>query len=116
MDVKDGFVAINGWKEVTDKKGFDFCKWLRDIGVKTVIYTDISRDGTLSGVNADASVALAKASGLSVVVSGGVSSMEGIKTVNMHEKDGLVGVIAGKAIYTGALDLKAAIAFVGTGD
>ena len=86
------------------------------LGVRTIIHTDISRDGTLSGVNVEASAALAKASGAAVVVSGGVSSMEDIKKVKMREKDGLVGVIAGKAIYTGALDLSAAIAFAEAGD
>ena len=116
IDARDGIVAVKGWEESGGIDAVEFAKQMAAFGIRTVIHTDISRDGTLSGVNADASVALAKASGLSVVVSGGVSSMEDIKTVKMHEKDGLVGVIAGKAIYTGALDLKAAIAFAGTGD
>ena len=96
VDVKDGFVAINGWKEVTDKKGFEFCTWLRDIGVKTVIYTDISRDGGLKGTNIE---------GLNIVASGGISFEEEITQL----KDIVYGAILGKALYSGALDLKRAI-------
>ena len=78
------------------------------VGVKTIIYTDISRDGMLSGVNIDATVKLAQASGIGVVASGGVSSLDDIRAVKAHEKDGVVGVITGKAIYDGRLDLKEA--------
>ena len=116
IDARDGIVAIKGWEASGGVDAVKFAKKMADCGVRTVIHTDISRDGTLSGVNAEASVALAKASGLSVVVSGGVSSMEDVKTVKKREKDGLVGVIAGKAIYTGALDLAAAIAFAAQED
>ncbi len=116
IDARDGIVAIKGWEASGGVDAVEFAKKMADCGVRTVIHTDISRDGTLSGVNAEASVALAKASGLSVVVSGGVSSMEDVKTVKKREKDGLVGVIAGKAIYTGALDLAAAIAFAAKED
>ena len=78
------------------------------VGVKTIIYTDISRDGMLSGVNIDATVKLAQASGIGVVASGGVSSLDDIRAVKAHEKDGVVGVITAKAIYDGRLDLKEA--------
>ncbi|MBP5200816.1 MAG: 1-(5-phosphoribosyl)-5-[(5-phosphoribosylamino)methylideneamino]imidazole-4-carboxamide isomerase [Schwartzia sp.] len=116
IDARDGVVAVKGWEESGGVDAVEFAKKMTALGVRTIIHTDISRDGTLSGVNVEASAALAKASGAEVVVSGGVSSMEDIKKVKMHEKDGLVGVIAGKAIYTGALDLSAAIAFAEAGD
>ena len=116
IDARDGVVAVKGWEESGGFDAVEFAKKMTALGVRTIIHTDISRDGTLAGVNVEASAALAKASGAEVVVSGGVSSMEDIKKVKMREKDGLVGVIAGKAIYTGALDLSAAIAFAEAGD
>ena len=116
IDARDGVVAVKGWEESGGVEAVEFAKKMTALGVRTIIHTDISRDGTLAGVNVEASAALAKASGAEVVVSGGVSSMEDIKKVKMREKDGLVGVIAGKAIYTGALDLSAAIAFAEAGD
>ncbi len=116
IDARDGVVAVKGWEESGGVDAVEFAKQMADCGVRTIIHTDISRDGTLSGVNAAASAELAKAAKLDVIVSGGVASMEDIKTVKRYEKEGLVGVIAGKAIYTGALDLKAAIAFAETED
>ena len=116
IDARDGIVAVKGWEASGGMDAVEFAKQMAAVGVRTIIHTDIAKDGTLSGVNAEASAALAKASGLDVVVSGGVASMEDIKTVKRYEKDGLVGVIAGKAIYTGALDLSAAIAFAEAGD
>ena len=116
IDARDGVVAVKGWEESGGVEAVEFAKKMTALGVRTIIHTDISRDGTLAGVNVEASAALAKASGAEVVVSGGVSSMEDIKKVKMREKDGLVGVIAGKSIYTGALDLSAAIAFAEAGD
>ena len=115
IDARDGVVAVRGWEQSGGVDAVAFAKDMTALGVRTIIHTDISRDGTLSGVNVEASAELAKASGASVVVSGGVSSMEDIKEVKRHEKDGLVGVIAGKSIYTGALDLAAAIAFAEEG-
>ncbi len=106
VDAKDGFVAINGWKEVTDMESFSFCKKLRDMGVKTVIYTDISKDGGLSGTNLDAYEKLQQIEGLSITASGGISSLDEIKKLR-----GMVdAAILGKAIYSGILDLKEAIA------
>ena len=105
VDAKDGFVAINGWKEITDIPGMEFCEKLRDIGVKTVIYTDISKDGGLQGTNMEAYNALAKIEGLSVVASGGISFLHEITAL----ADKVDGAILGKAIYTGALDLQEAI-------
>jgi len=109
IDAKDGIVAVDGWGVSGDMKAVELAKRMAEVGVKTIIYTDISRDGTLEGINIDSTVELAKESGINVVASGGVSSVEDIKLVKQHEQDGLEGVIVGKAIYTGKLDLKAAL-------
>ena len=110
VDARDGYVAINGWKELSDETGIDFCKRLRDAGVKTVIYTDISRDGAEKGTNLELYRELAKIEGLNITASGGVSSMEELKelqTIGTH------AAILGKALYTGRLDLKTVIQEVG---
>lgn len=105
VDVKDGYVAVNGWKEVTDKPGFEFCEYLKNIGVKTVIYTDISRDGGLAGTNLDAYRELKKIEGLDIVASGGISFEDEIRALK-----GIVnGAILGKAIYAGKLKLERAL-------
>ncbi len=105
VDVKDGYVAINGWKEVTDRKGMEFCEYLADIGVKTVIYTDISRDGGLKGTNLEAYEQLSQIKGLNIIASGGISFEEEITAL----KDHVHGAILGKALYDGLLDLKQAL-------
>ena len=106
VDVKDGFVAINGWKQVTDIEGMDFCRRLRDIGLKTVIYTDISKDGGMQGTNLEAYETLGEIEGLDVVASGGISFEHEIETLRDRNT---YGAILGKAIYIGAIDLKKAI-------
>ena len=106
VDVKDEFVAINGWKELTDIKGLDFCIKLRDAGVSTVIYTDISKDGAMQGTNMGAYDKLSKIEKLNVIASGGVSFEHEIK--ELRDK-GTYGAILGKAIYSGMLDLSSAI-------
>lgn len=103
VDVKDGHIAINGWKEVTDIAGMDFCTKLRDIGVKTVIYTDISKDGGMQGTNLQAYEKLAEIHGLDIVASGGISFE---KEITALKNNGTYGAILGKSLYTGALDLK----------
>lgn len=105
VDVKDGYVAVNGWKEVTDKKGMNFCRYLADIGVKTVIYTDISRDGGLKGTNLDAYRQLSRIKGLDIIASGGISFESEITAL----KETTAGAILGKALYDGMLDLERAI-------
>ena len=105
VDARDGFVAINGWKEITDKESFEFCSYLRDIGVKTVIYTDISRDGSLQGTNIEAYKKLRQIEGLEITASGGISFEEEITTL----KDITDAAILGKAIYSGVLDLERAV-------
>lgn len=105
VDVKDGLVAINGWKEVTGRDGMEFCRYLRDIGVRTVIYTDISRDGGLKGTNLEVYKQLSKIEGLNVVASGGISFAEEITAL----KETVYGAILGKALYDGMLDLETAV-------
>ena len=105
VDALDGYVAVNGWKEVTDKESFEFCRYLRKIGVKTVIYTDISRDGSLEGTNMEAYKRLREIEGLDVVASGGISFEEEITAL----RDVVSAAILGKAIYSGMLDLEKAV-------
>ena len=102
VDAKDGFVAIQGWRKVTDISALEFCERLRDIGVKTIIYTDISRDGALQGTNLEVYRRLSRM-GLNIIASGGISYYEEILELKAL---GISGAIVGKAIYTGNLDLK----------
>ncbi len=102
VDARDGFVAINGWKELSTETGYEFCVRLRDAGVKTVIYTDISRDGAGKGTNLEVYEALSKIKGLNVTASGGVGSIEEIRRL---EAMGVSAAILGKAIYSGQLSL-----------
>ena len=110
IDAKGGFVATHGWEKSSQVKVVELAKKIVAAGVKTIIYTDISKDGMLSGVNAETFAELAKTSGAQIVASGGVRSIEDIRALKAVEADGVVGVIVGKAIYTGSLDLTAAIA------
>ena len=109
IDAKDGIVAVEGWGESGNIGVVELAKKMKDAGVKTIIYTDISRDGTLSGVNVEATIKLAQESGVKIVASGGVKSLEDIKALKKQEAVGIEGVIAGKSIYMGTLDLAAAI-------
>ena len=109
IDARGGFVATHGWERSSEFTVGDLAKKIVAAGVKTIIFTDISRDGMLSGVNASTFANLAKFSGAQIVASGGVGSIEDIKSLKARESDGVCGVIVGKAIYTGALDLSAAI-------
>ena len=106
VDTRDGYVAINGWKELSSERGVDFCRRLLDAGVGTVIYTDISRDGAEKGTNLDLYRELAEIGGLHVTASGGVSSLEELKELRAI---GTHAAILGKALYTGRLDLKTVI-------
>ena len=110
IDAKNGDVAIEGWGKVSGVAATELAKKMAAYGVETIIYTDISRDGMLSGVNVEATAALARACGVPIIASGGVASLEDIRRVKAVESDGVQGCIIGKAIYTGAVDLKAALA------
>ena len=103
VDAKDGFVAIHGWKTVTDTPSFDFCRRLTDVGIGTVIYTDIGRDGLLSGANLAAYEKLQAIPGLNVVASGGISYETEIAALRGL---GVYGAIVGKALYAGTLSLR----------
>ena len=111
VDARDGYVAVNGWKELSREKGVDFCRRLRDAGVKTVIYTDISRDGAGRGTNLELYEELVQIEGLDITASGGVSSLEELRRL---EQIGVRAAILGKALYTGRLDLETVIREVGT--
>lgn len=106
IDAKNSMVAIEGWEEVSEFKAVDFAKKMENIGVKTIVYTDIATDGTLQGPNLDAMAEMAKATNLDVIASGGVGSLEHIKTL---VPTGVEGVIVGRALYTGNVDLAEAI-------
>ena len=110
VDARDGYVAVSGWKELSAERGVDFCRRLRDAGVKTVIYTDISRDGAEAGTNLDLYRELSEIQGLDITASGGVSSIEELKEL---QRIGTRAAILGKALYTGRLDLKTVIGEVG---
>ena len=110
IDAKNGEVAIEGWGKGSGVAATELAKKMAAYGVETIIYTDISRDGMLSGVNVEATAALAQACGVPIIASGGVASLEDIRRVKAVESDGVQGCIIGKAIYTGAVDLKAALA------
>ena len=103
VDAADGKVATHGWLSVTDTDSFSFCRHLADIGVKTVIYTDISKDGAESGTNLSAYEELTKIPGLSIIASGGITYYEELRRLSELS---VSGAILGKALYTGAIDLK----------
>lgn len=102
VDARDGKVATHGWLKTSGEDSFDLCRRLRDAGVQTVIYTDISKDGTLSGTNLDVYRRLTQIEGLNVVASGGISSVLELRALN---EMGAAGAILGKAVYDGKLDL-----------
>ena len=106
VDVKDGYVAINGWLELSRISCFDFCKKLYDMGVKTIICTDISKDGMMSGTNIALYEELSKKVGMNIIASGGVSSMDDVRKLSQMN---IYGAILGKALYTGAISLTDAI-------
>ncbi|AMV73568.1 1-(5-phosphoribosyl)-5-[(5-phosphoribosylamino) methylideneamino]imidazole-4-carboxamide isomerase [Desulfuromonas carbonis] len=109
IDAKDGLVAVRGWAEVTAKKATDLAREMEGLGVSAIIYTDIARDGMLQGPNLEATGALAEAISIPVIASGGVSSLQDIRNLLAIEAKGVAGVITGKAIYTGSLDLREAV-------
>ena len=116
IDAKEGLVAIKGWAEVTKVTAVDLALRMQDHGVIAIIYTDIKRDGMLSGPNVEATRDLAKALHIPVIASGGVHTMKDIENLLAVRHAGVTGVITGKAIYSGSLDLKEAITFVKMND
>jgi len=110
IDAKNGEVAVEGWGVSGGMNYLELGKRMAEIGIRHIIFTDISRDGKLQGVNVEATAELAKASGVKVIASGGVASIEDVKKVMAREQDGIEGVIIGKALYAGKVDLKEALA------
>jgi len=104
LDAKDGKVATDGWSKLTGHEVVDLAKKFQDYGVEGVIYTDIGRDGMLTGINIEATVKLAQALTIPVFASGGLSGMADIERLCAVEADGVEGVICGRSIYSGALD------------
>ncbi len=112
IDARDGRVAVEGWAEVSEIETLDLARRFEDAGAAAVIYTDISRDGALQGVNVEATAALARATELPVIASGGVAALTDIEALMAVEKDGIQGAIIGRALYDGRLDPAAALALV----
>lgn len=113
VDAKAGKVAIEGWLEVTDITALQFCKELEKLGVQTVIYTDIAKDGMMQGPNIEETQRLVQETHLNIIASGGIASLQDLKRV---EQIGVQGAIIGKALYTGAIQLEEAAALFKKGD
>jgi len=107
LDARDGKVATDGWSKLTRHDVVDLGKKFEDYGVEAIIYTDIGRDGMLTGINIDATVKLAQALSIPVIASGGLSNLADIEALCAVEDEGVEGVICGRAIYTGDLDFAA---------
>ena len=109
IDARDGYVATRGWLETSEVQAEALACQLAEVGGKTFIFTDISRDGMMRGPNVEAITALARACGQQVIASGGVSSMADVETLAAQAKDGVSGAIIGKALYTGSVRLEEAV-------
>lgn len=109
IDAKGGMVAVHGWDDVTDVTAVDLARKFEDDGVSAIIYTDIARDGMLSGPNIEETVNLAKAISIPVIVSGGIARIEDATACAAHLSDGICGAITGRAIYEGTLDFATAM-------
>ncbi|MBK8525916.1 MAG: 1-(5-phosphoribosyl)-5-[(5-phosphoribosylamino)methylideneamino]imidazole-4-carboxamide isomerase [Rubrivivax sp.] len=107
LDARDGKVATDGWSKLTGHEVIDLARKFQDWGVEAIVYTDIGRDGMLSGINIDATVKLAQALSIPVIASGGLAGMADIEQLCAVESEGIEGVICGRSIYTGALDFAA---------
>ena len=113
VDARDGMVATEGWSEVSDVSIVDMARRFEDAGVASLLFTDIGRDGLLKGVNIEATVDLARRVDIPVIASGGVKGLDDIRMLALHSTDGIEGVITGRAIYEGKLDLATAIQMAG---
>ena len=108
LDAKDGKVATDGWSKLTGHEVIDLAKKFEDYGVESIVYTDIGRDGMLTGINIEATVKLAQSLSIPVIASGGLSNLEDIRQLCAVEDEGVEGVICGRSIYSGDLDFEAA--------
>ena len=108
VDARDGMVATEGWAELSEVSIFDMARRFEDAGVASLLFTDIGRDGMLKGVNMDATIKLAQAVRIPIIASGGLSNKKDIEALCAAEEEGVMGVIAGRSIYSGDLDLTTA--------
>jgi len=108
LDARDGFVATDGWAEVSQIQAADLARRFDADGVSAIVYTDIARDGMMQGVNVEATVAMAEASSIPVIASGGITNLDDIRALNAVAARGIVGAITGRAIYEGTLDVSEA--------
>jgi phosphoribosylformimino-5-aminoimidazole carboxamide ribotide isomerase len=106
LDAKDGKVAVDGWSKLSKHDVIDMAQRFEQDGVEAIVYTDISRDGMMQGVNVEATVKLAQAVNIPVIASGGITNMDDIKALSAVEDEGIMGAITGRAIYDGSIDLK----------
>jgi phosphoribosylformimino-5-aminoimidazole carboxamide ribotide isomerase len=109
IDARDGLVATHGWRQTSDRGAAALGREMRLRGVVRVVYTDIARDGMLTGVNVEATAAMARETGLKVIASGGVASLDDVTRLKAQAEAGIEGVIIGQALYTGAVSLPEAI-------
>jgi phosphoribosylformimino-5-aminoimidazole carboxamide ribotide isomerase len=112
LDARDGKVAVQGWAETSELSAFDIAQRFEDAGVAAVVYTDVTRDGMLKGLNIDATIALADAVSIPVVASGGLASLDDVRALLAPRAQKLAGAIAGRALYDGRLDAAAALALL----
>lgn len=112
IDARDGFVAVEGWADVTELKTEELAKRFEDAGASALIFTDIGRDGAMQGPNLEATIALAAAVDIPVILSGGVSSMDDLNQIKDQAGDTFEGVISGRAVYDGRIDPAAAVALL----
>jgi phosphoribosylformimino-5-aminoimidazole carboxamide ribotide isomerase len=112
LDARDGKVAVEGWAETSELTALDIAKRFEDAGVAAIVYTDVARDGMLQGINWDATIALAEAIAIPVIASGGLASIDDIKTMTEPRAKKLEGAIAGRALYDGRLDAAEALKMI----
>jgi phosphoribosylformimino-5-aminoimidazole carboxamide ribotide isomerase len=110
IDARAGRVAVEGWAETSEVMAVELALRFEDAGVAAIIFTDIERDGVLAGANVEQTVALARRLKIPVIASGGVSSLDDLRSLKRHERDGVAGAIIGRALYDGRIDLKVALA------
>jgi phosphoribosylformimino-5-aminoimidazole carboxamide ribotide isomerase len=112
LDARDGKVAVEGWAETSQLTALDTARRFEDAGVAAIVYTDVARDGMLTGLNLDATIALAEAVSIPVVASGGLASLDDVRALLAPRAGKLAGVIAGRALYDGRLDAAAALGLI----
>ena len=114
IDEREGYIAIEGWQNITSVETLDFTKGIERLGAKRIIYTDIKRDGTLEGPNVESIKRIIRKVSIPIIVSGGVASLDDIKKLKKFEAEGIEGIIVGKALYKGNISLEEALRLVGS--